>query len=45
MKKLEICAKEAKEIEKYPLIISKFEKISKLVLDELEIITKNSLTA
>ncbi|MBE9469413.1 MAG: response regulator [Bacteroidetes bacterium] len=41
MKNLEICAKEEKEIEKYPLIISKFEKILKLVLHELDFLIKN----
>ncbi|MCK5823124.1 MAG: response regulator [Bacteroidales bacterium] len=45
MKNLEISTKEEKEIEKYPLIISKFEKISKLVLNELDIIIKNSFSA
>ena len=41
MKNLEISAKEEKEIEKYPLIISKFEEISKLVLKELDMIINN----
>jgi DNA-binding response OmpR family regulator len=41
MKTLEICTKEQKEIDKYPLIISKFEKILNLVLHELDFIIKN----
>ncbi len=41
MKNLEISAKEEKEIEKYPLIISKFEEISKLVIIELGEIINN----